>query len=785
MKYKIYSLFIILAVWILSKSSLIYAQAEGDSLDMLKLTMAYSTPRGVAVVAQLHIAHPETTHASQFRGYYIYRKEIPKEYKYASQQEADAAFAKIKAKRPDLTVEQAVKEVFAKLPYRRLNKTPIAAPTNSQNLVEALGLELYQRILNEKDLGGGDINILMNKLKAGNENLAIIGGMMIPRLGEALGMIYYDTDVKKGETYYYVATKVREDFSEGDTTMMGGVVYGEVNKPIIPSELKSLVLKEKPNTDTSADTGKNDEKLKTEPKKEASDIKDVKNLLDTTGTKVQQIKIANKPTNNMVIVKAQPKQLGPYYYVLRGTDSLDVFTPIHSLPFMAGNDSSQNITQLVLEDTTVISTMTYYYTVATEDIWGNRVYSDTSAITILPTLPPIPQELKAETSKDGVKLDWEALDYEYLSGYNLYKKINEEPDTIIGEKINKQLLPANVTTFIETKVKPGATYYYFLATVDKFGQESKYSAMAKITYENKRPPLPPLNLSAVANPTTKSVTISWSIGEEEDLAGYAIYRSQNAKDEPSLITKQLLVPTATSYIDTTRIGKNVDYYYYIRSMNLTGYESPLSQYVVSRVQEKIKPERVNSLSGEADLLQGNKLTWDAPLDANVETIRLFRMTAPDLVNRTLLYEERVSNGKFMFRDKNIEAGVQYYYILRGISADSLESDDSAPTTLFLTPEKLQAPDRLSIAPQADGSLLLKWIPNFQDGLAGFHVYRISYKGGKKRLTSTPILKGTNTYLDKDIQKDEIYHYFVRSVDSKGFEGFDSEQVKFEMIIAEK
>lgn len=773
-------MFLLFIMGILARTSSTQAQQNGDLQDMQKSTSAHTTPRGVAVVAQLHIAHPETTHPLKYRGYYIYRKELGS---YKSEQEVLNAYTKLTGKKPSGDEEKDIREFFDLTPYKRLNKVPIAAPTNPKDLVEALGIDLYQRL--SEDVEQKKEGSLMEKIRAGDSNLALYGGMFNPKIGEALGMIYYDTEVEKGKTYYYVATKVREDFSEGDTTVMGGVTYGELDNPIQKPFLKALSLKERASTDTShiAESRKK-EKAKSETKK-TENLKGLANMADTSAIAKSITQIKDSVYNKIVKLDARPAALGNLHHFLRGTDSLGVFTPITSMPAYAYADSTGAIQPFAVQDTAVVNTMTYYYTVAAEDIWGNRVYSDTLKITITPPLPPIPQELAAETTREGVNLTWEALDYEYLSGFNLYKKINEEPDTIIGEKINSQLIPANITTFTETKVKPGATYYYFLVAVDKFGQESKYSAMARIIFENKRPPLPPMGLKAVANPETKTIVISWDAGTEADLAGYSVYRAQNTKEEPMLITKELLDPTATSYIDTTRIGKNVDYYYYARSMNLTGYESPLSQYALSRMQEKIKPERVNSLSGVADILQGNQLTWDSPLDANVELVRLFRMTAPDFTKRTLLYEERVSNGKFIFRDKNIEAGVQYIYLLRGVSADSLESDDSAPATLFLSPEKLQAPDRLSIAPQADGSLLLKWVPNFQEGLAGFHVYRISYKGGKKRLTTTPVLKGTNTYLDKDIQKDEIYYYFLKSVDAKGFEGLDSEQVKFEMIVAEK
>lgn len=715
------------------------AQTPLDSMVMVlrNVTSAFTTPRGVAVVARMHIPHPESKHPLKYRGYHIYRQDLGSAAK--SEKELEADFIRLTGKKPSSNPQQDSKEYLSKLPFKRITQQPLTARTSPKELVEKIGVEQYTRLM--RDLGTDNIDTLYARIQRGDENLAIYGATMNPRLGEALGLIFYDTNVQKGNVYAYVSTAIREDFSEADTTSTGVVIYGNVEPAVPRPAFDKLFLQER--------------------------------AIQPAGDSARII--------NSVQMKAMPKKVGYYHHILRASDSLGSYTPITRLPFLAMANEDNSLTQLATEDTTVVTAMTYYYTVAAEDIWGNRAYSDTMKITVLPPLPPIPQDLTAESTRDGIRLAWKPIDYEYLAGFNLYKKINAESDTIIAEKINTRLIPANVQQTIEERVQPGKIYEFVIVAVDKFGQESRYSAMAKIQFENQRPPLPPVNLKAVNDTVNRVIRLTWDNGTEADLAGYSVYRSQNPKQEPLLMTEDLV--RSNAYADTSKLAKNATYYYYVRSMNFTGYQSPLSDYAAIEIRTFSKPERVNSLSGKAEQGGGYVLSWNAPLDKSVSKVRLYRRTKAETA-ATLLYEERVNGGKYVFKDKTAAAGVEYIYTLRGVNEANMESDDSAPVTLFSRPEPLLPPDRLSVEPQANGALLLKWVPKFADNLAGYHVYRTSYKGGLKRLTNAPIARNTPQFLDTDIVKGEIYQYYIRPVDAQGFEGTPSEQVRYEVIIPE-
>lgn len=76
--------------------------------------------------------------------------------------------------------------------------------------------------------------------------------------------------------------------------------------------------------------------------------------------------------------------------------------------------------------------------------------------------------LNAEGGANKVTLSWAQNDYATLAGYNLYR--SEKENTGFA-KINTSVLTD--TTYVDTNVKPGVTYYYYFKVVNTAGVEEK------------------------------------------------------------------------------------------------------------------------------------------------------------------------------------------------------------------------------------------------------------------------------------------------------------------------
>lgn len=105
---------------------------------------------------------------------------------------------------------------------------------------------------------------------------------------------------------------------------------------------------------------------------------------------------------------------------------------------------------------------------------------DFKVIGIDETPPAIPTNLKAKNVVEGIELSWEKVIDADLDKYIIYRA-----DTLGGPYTNIGDIKTNL--FIDKTVEDGKTYYYVITSIDKLGNESKYSNEVSIKYEKLEP----------------------------------------------------------------------------------------------------------------------------------------------------------------------------------------------------------------------------------------------------------------------------------------------------------
>jgi fibronectin type 3 domain-containing protein len=128
------------------------------------------------------------------------------------------------------------------------------------------------------------------------------------------------------------------------------------------------------------------------------------------------------------------------------------------------------------------------------------------------------------------------------------------------------------------------TYVYAVRTVintaDGKTLESANSNLATVTLHDAFPPSVPTQLIVTAVPGVQSVAahidLSWAINPETDLAGYDVYRSEQAGTQGTKITSQPL-PTP-AFTDMNAVPGRT-YYYSVTAVDRTGNESAASAVV--------------------------------------------------------------------------------------------------------------------------------------------------------------------------------------------------------------
>lgn len=156
------------------------------------------------------------------------------------------------------------------------------------------------------------------------------------------------------------------------------------------------------------------------------------------------------------------------YNVYRSTSSGGSYTMIAD--FLTSSDYTDN---------NVINSTTYYYVVKAYDLSFNESANsnEASATPTEPddtTPPAAPMNLSATAGDTAVSLDWDDNSETDLAGYNVYRS------TTSGSPYTKIVTTTN-SSYDDSDLTNGNTYYYVVTAVDVSSNESAYSNEASAT----------------------------------------------------------------------------------------------------------------------------------------------------------------------------------------------------------------------------------------------------------------------------------------------------------------
>lgn len=194
-----------------------------------------------------------------------------------------------------------------------------------------------------------------------------------------------------------------------------------------------------------------------------------------------------------------------------------------------------------------------------------------------------PTDLKTGVTQDSIDLTWTAPEANVngtrpanIIGYNVYRSTSEkEPATLLNK------MPVTDAKYADEYFDFEKDYFYFVRTVslgtEATPTESLESNIVKLHPVDTFAPSPPAAITIAATPTT--ISLFFPANQENDIAGYKIYRSTEPDLEKSawtLLTPKLLA-TTTYQDDKVESGKT--YYYYVTATDKKGNVSELSDVV--------------------------------------------------------------------------------------------------------------------------------------------------------------------------------------------------------------
>lgn len=244
-------------------------------------------------------------------------------------------------------------------------------------------------------------------------------------------------------------------------------------------------------------------------------------------------------------------------------------------------------------------------------------------------------------------------------------------------KVNKSLLAATATTFVDQIADTKGTNHYVVVAVDTAGNEAS-SLPAYVVMEDTIPPLEPGNVQVKVD-SLGIVSIAWDKNTDDDLKGYYVYFANALEHEFSQITTRLL--TQNSYSDTITLKsltKNV--YYKVVAVD--------EHYNHSKFSEAFALKRPDIIRPIAPLIQKieakeNKiiLSWLPSSSNDVIEYQVFRRKKGE--DFTLLKTIKATETKsYLFEDTETEKGTKYEYCL-SVTDDSKLRSDKSPGRVML------------------------------------------------------------------------------------------------------
>jgi fibronectin type 3 domain-containing protein len=305
----------------------------------------------------------------------------------------------------------------------------------------------------------------------------------------------------------------------------------------------------------------------------------------------------------------------------------------------------------------------------------------------------------------------------------------------------------NITTYNDTSVTPGITYYYKVSAVNGLG-EGPMSNEASATPPNV--PFAPQNLTAESG--VGYVDLAWGPPISDGgspITNYKIYRGLSSGSE----TLYEIIGVVTIYNDTS-VTLGTTYYYRVRAVNIIG-DGPLSNEAFATPPTvPSAPLNLTASSGDNYV----NLTWDEPVFDGGSPIIGYYIYRDGFVWRY----DVVSPNQLWYNDTNVSNGVTYTY---NVSALNDVGEGPFSTGVNSTPMTVPSAVQNLTAHTGNSYINLTWeVPASNGGspIIRYYIYRNGTIGSYALVPA-----GQLWYNDTNVFNGINYTYNVSAVNSVG------------------
>ena len=401
-------------------------------------------------------------------------------------------------------------------------------------------------------------------------------------------------------------------------------------------------------------------------------------------------------------------------------------------------------------DTGLTTGTTYFYRVRATSSSGDSAYSNEASATTLLSVPSAPTGLSATAiSSSQINLSWSDVANE--TGFKIERKTGSG-----GTYAQIGTTGANVTTYNDTGLTAGTTYFYRVRATNASGDSSYSNETSATTVIS--PPNAPSGLTATATSSTQ-INLSWTDVANE--TGFKIERKTGAGGSYSQIAT---VGTGVVSYSNTGLTGNTTYYYRIRATNAGG-DSPYSTEANATTLD-VAPAAPSGLSATSVSTSQINLTW-TDNSSNETGFKIERKTGS---GGTYAQVATTGAGATTYNDTGLTAATTYFYRVRATNAvgDSAYSAEASATTGTVPPD---TPSGLMAAATSSSQINLSWTDVATE--TGFKIERKTGVGGTYSQIAT-VGGGVVTYSNTGLTANTTYYYRIRATNAGGDSPYSTE-----------
>ncbi|MBI3608872.1 MAG: fibronectin type III domain-containing protein, partial [Nitrospirae bacterium] len=294
------------------------------------------------------------------------------------------------------------------------------------------------------------------------------------------------------------------------------------------------------------------------------------------------------------------------------------------------------------------------------------------------------------------------------------------------------------TTFTDTGLTNGTTYYYVIRAFDGT-QESANSTQVSAAPADNTAPAAPTGVSAVDTPADNggAITLAWTPSTATDVTQQRVYRSTTTGGPYSLVTS-FANNTTAAYTDTG-LTNGTTYFYVLRAFDGT-QESANSTQVSAAPVDNVAPAAptgVSAVDRPADNGGAINLAWTPSTATDVTQQRVYRSTTTG--GPYSLVTTFANNTTTSYTDTGLTNGTTYYYVIRAFDGTQESANSTQVSAAPVDNTAPAAPTGVSaVDTPADqgGAINLAWTVSTATDVTQQRVYRSTTTGGPYSLVTT-------------------------------------------------